>query len=115
MKIILHVIHKLRNDILKMIEPNTFHQKLFIHKNIEIDVWQIKSSDNWVNLFLKALPTKTFSKLINNIGIQRYKDSRNFKLKNSRKHNHVYIKRATNKNVTTLFFFSLKFCSVGFY
>ena len=90
-----------------MIEPNTFHQKLLIHKNIEIDVWQIKSSDNWVNLFLKALPTKTFYKLINNIGIQRYKDSRNF--------NHVYIKRATNKNVTTLnFFFRSSFVPLDF-
>jgi hypothetical protein len=31
MKIMLLVLHKLDEDILKVIEPNTFHQSSFIH------------------------------------------------------------------------------------
>ncbi|XP_031264650.1 uncharacterized protein LOC116122991 [Pistacia vera] len=37
-------------------------------QNREIDVKQIRSSDNLENLFTKALPTSTFEKLVYNIG-----------------------------------------------
>ena len=61
MKIMLRVLRKSKKDILKMIELNTFHQNSSIythelHNSGEINVQQIRSSDNLVDLFTKALP-----------------------------------------------------------
>jgi len=38
-----------------------------------LDVKQIRSSDNLTDLFTKTLPTATFKKLVNNIGMHRLK------------------------------------------
>jgi hypothetical protein len=45
-----------------------------LQKSGDIDVKQIRSSDNLVDLFTKTLPTATFKKLVNNIGMRRLKD-----------------------------------------
>jgi hypothetical protein len=45
-----------------------------LQKSGEIDVKQIRSSDNLSDLFTKALPTATFKKLVNNIGMRQLKD-----------------------------------------
>ena len=45
-----------------------------IQKNGEIDVQQIRSSDNLADLCTKALPTSTFRKLIYKIGMRQLKD-----------------------------------------
>ncbi|XP_075106938.1 uncharacterized protein LOC142179937 [Nicotiana tabacum] len=68
----------LTEDISKETEQNIFHQKfLFTHdhqQNGEIDVQQIRSSDNLEDLFTKALPTSTFEKLRHKIGMCRLRD-----------------------------------------
>ena len=73
MKIMLLVSHKLEDDILKVIEPITFHQSSFythkLQKSGDIDVKHIRSSDNLSDLFAKMLPTATFKK-INNTGMR---------------------------------------------
>ena len=45
-----------------------------LQKSGEIDVQQIRSSDNLADLFTKSLSTSTFKKLINKIGIPKLKD-----------------------------------------
>ena len=73
MKIMLLVSHKLEEDILKVIEPNTFHRNSFTHellKSSEIDVKQIRSNDNLSDLFTKTLPIAIFKKLVNNTGMR---------------------------------------------
>ena len=45
-----------------------------LQKNGEIDVQQIRSSDNLADLFIKALPTSTFRKLRYKIGMRQPKD-----------------------------------------
>ena len=45
-----------------------------LQKICEIDVQQIRSSDNLVDMFTKSLPTSTFQKLIYKIGMHRPKD-----------------------------------------
>ena len=45
-----------------------------LQKNGEIDVQQIRSSDNLADLFTKALPTSTFKKLIYKVGMRKVKD-----------------------------------------
>ena len=45
-----------------------------LQKSGEIDVQQICSSDNIVDLFIKSLPTSTFKKLIQKIGMCQLKD-----------------------------------------
>jgi len=60
-----------------VIEQNTFHRNFYTHElqNCgDIDVKQIRSSDNLADLFTKTLPTTTFKKLVNNIGMRRLKD-----------------------------------------
>jgi hypothetical protein len=45
-----------------------------LQKGGSIDMKQIQSSDNLTDLFTKTLPTVTFKKLVNNIGMRRLKD-----------------------------------------
>ena len=45
-----------------------------LQKSSEIDVQQIRSSDNLAYLFTKSLPTSTFKKLIHRIGMRQLKD-----------------------------------------
>ena len=45
-----------------------------LQQNGEIEVQQIRSSDNLADLFTKALPTSTFEKLRYKIGMRRLRD-----------------------------------------
>ena len=45
-----------------------------LQKSGEIDVQQIRSSDNLADLFTKSLTTSTFKKLIHKIGMRQLKD-----------------------------------------
>ncbi|XP_019241952.1 PREDICTED: uncharacterized protein LOC109221988 [Nicotiana attenuata] len=63
----------IKGDRIKHISPIFF----FTHdlqKNGEIDVQQVRSSDNLADPFTKALPTSTFEKLIYKIGMRRLRD-----------------------------------------
>ena len=51
-----------------------FFYTLVLQKNGEIDVQQIRSNDNLVDLFTKSLPTSTFKKLTYKIGMGQLKD-----------------------------------------
>ena len=57
----------------KHISPKFFYTH-DLQKNGEIDVQQIRSSDNLADLFTKALPTATFEKLVKGIGMRRLRD-----------------------------------------
>ena len=78
LKTMLHALRKSKEVTSKEIEPNTFHQNFSIHMSFrrigEIDVQQIRSSDNLADLFTKALPTSTFKKLIYKVGMRKVKD-----------------------------------------
>ena len=63
----------IKGDRTKHISPKFF----FTHdlqKNGEIDVQQVRSSDNLADLFTKALPTSIFEKLVYKIGMCRLRD-----------------------------------------
>jgi hypothetical protein len=63
----------IKGDRTKHISPKLF----FTHdlqKTGDINIQQIRSSDNLADLFTKALPTATFEKLVRNIGVRRLKD-----------------------------------------
>ncbi|KAL0347632.1 UNVERIFIED_CONTAM: hypothetical protein Scaly_1779200 [Sesamum calycinum] len=57
----------------KYISPKFFSTH-DLQKNGDIDVQQVRSSENLVDLFTKALPTAIFKKLIYNIGVRHFKD-----------------------------------------
>ena len=63
----------IKGDRTKHISPKIFftHE---LQKNGEIDVQQIRSSDNLADLFTEALPTSTFKKLIYKVGMRKVKD-----------------------------------------
>jgi hypothetical protein len=63
----------IKGDRTKHISPKFFYTHE-LQKSAEIDVKQIQSSDNLSDLFIKTLPTTTFKKLVNNIGMRRLKD-----------------------------------------
>jgi hypothetical protein len=63
----------IKGDRTKHISPKFFYTHE-LQKSGEIDVKQIRSSDNLSDLFTKTLPTATFKKLVNNIGMRRLKD-----------------------------------------
>ena len=66
----------IKRDRTKHISPKLF----FTHdlqKDSEIDVQQIRSTENLADLFTKALPTATFEKLVKGIGMRRFKDAVN--------------------------------------
>ncbi|KAL4310252.1 hypothetical protein GQ457_01G011530 [Hibiscus cannabinus] len=63
----------IKGDKTKHISPKFF----FTHdlqKNGDIDVQQIRSCDNFPDLFTKALPTASFEKLVYNIGLRCARD-----------------------------------------
>ncbi|XP_048615523.1 uncharacterized protein LOC125588288 [Brassica napus] len=63
----------IKGDRTKHILPKFF----FTHdlqKAKEVQVVQVRSSDNSVDLFTKSLPTSTFKKLIYQIGMHQLKD-----------------------------------------
>ena len=63
----------IKGDRTKNISPKVF----FIHKlqkSHEIEVNQIRSSDNVADLFTKSLPSSTFNKLTYDIGMSRVCD-----------------------------------------
>ncbi|KAL2235882.1 UNVERIFIED_CONTAM: hypothetical protein Sindi_1320400 [Sesamum indicum] len=63
----------IKGDRMKHISPKFF----FTHdlqKNGDIDVQQVRSSDNLADLLTKALPTAMFKKLVYNIGVRHLKD-----------------------------------------
>ena len=63
----------IKGDRTKHISPKFFYTNE-LQKNGEIDVQQIRSSDNLANLFTKSLPISTFKKLIDKIGMHQPKD-----------------------------------------
>ncbi|KAK9088738.1 hypothetical protein Scep_027820 [Stephania cephalantha] len=65
------MIHKM--DRTKHISPKFFYAHE-LQKNGEINVKQIRSSDNLADLFTKALPTTTFKRLTYGIGMRKLKD-----------------------------------------
>ena len=66
-------IAQIKGDRTKHISPKIFYTHE-LKKNGEIDVQQIRSSDNLADLFTKALPTSTFKKFIYKIGMRKVKD-----------------------------------------
>ena len=63
----------IKGDRTEHISPTFFYTNE-LQNNGEIDVQQIRSSDNLANLFTKALPTSTFIKLRYKIGMHQPKD-----------------------------------------
>ena len=63
----------IKGDRTKHISPKFFYTHE-LQKNGEIDVQQIRSSDNLADLFTKALRTSTFKKLIYKVGMPKVKD-----------------------------------------
>ena len=63
----------IKGDRTKHISPKFFYTHE-LQKNGEINVQQIRSSDNLTYLFTKSLPTSTFKKLIYKIGMRQLKD-----------------------------------------
>ena len=63
----------IKGDRTKHIHPKFFftHE---IQQRGEIDVCQIHSCENPANLFTKALPTPSFEKLVNKIGMRKLWD-----------------------------------------
>lgn len=64
----------IKEDKTKHISPKFFLTHA-LQKNGEIDMQQIRSSDNLADLFTKALPTTTFEKLVKRIEMRWLKDS----------------------------------------
>ena len=63
----------IKGDRTKHISPKFFYTHE-LQKSGEIDVQQIRSSDNLADLFTKSLSTSTFKKLIHMIRMRQLKD-----------------------------------------
>ncbi|GAV69385.1 hypothetical protein CFOL_v3_12886 [Cephalotus follicularis] len=63
----------IKGDRTKHISPKFFYTH-DLQKNGDIDVQQIRSSDNLADLFTKVLPGTTFKKLRHDIGMRQIKD-----------------------------------------
>ena len=63
----------IKGDKTKHISPKFFYTHE-LQKSSEIDIQQICSSDNLVDLFTKSLSISTFKKLTYNIGMRQLKD-----------------------------------------
>ena len=63
----------IKGDRTKHISPKFFYTHE-LQKNSDIDIKQIRSSDNLAELFTKSLPNATFKKIVYNIGMRRLKD-----------------------------------------
>ena len=70
----------IKGDRTKHISPKFFYTHE-LQKNGEIDVQQISSNDNLVDLFTKALPSTEFKKLVLQVGMRQLKDLQIEKLK----------------------------------
>ena len=73
-----HVLLILKNVILKEKGRSTFipsfSSPIELQQRGEIDVCQIHSCENPADLFTKALPTSSFEKLVNKIGMRKLRD-----------------------------------------
>ena len=63
----------IKGDRTKHISPKFFYTHE-LQKSGNIDVQQIRLSENLANLFTKSLPIATFKKIVYNIGMRRLKD-----------------------------------------
>ena len=66
----------IKGDRTKNISPKFFYTHELQYSG-EINVQHIRFSDNLVDLFIKALPTTTFKKLVLQIGMRQVKDLQN--------------------------------------
>ncbi|KAG7578737.1 Ribonuclease H-like superfamily [Arabidopsis thaliana x Arabidopsis arenosa] len=64
----------IKSDRTKHIPPRFFSYTQELEKNKEVDVQYIRSSDNAADLFTKALPTSTFRKHVQSIGMRHLRD-----------------------------------------
>ena len=64
----------IKGDLSKYISPKSFYTHE-LQNNGEIDVQQIRSSDNLADLFTNALSTATFKKLVYHIDMRQIKKS----------------------------------------
>ena len=62
----------IRGDRTKHISPKHFYTHE-LQKNDDINVQQIRSSDNVVDLFTKSLLNATFRKMVHKLGMRRFK------------------------------------------
>ena len=60
----------IKGDKTKHISPKFFYTHK-LQESQQVDVKQIRSSNNLADLFTKALPTSTFEKLVYGIGMRR--------------------------------------------
>ena len=63
----------IKSNITKHIAPKLFYPHE-LQKSGEINILQVKSCDNFADLFTKSLPTSTFQKYIHGIGMRRLRD-----------------------------------------
>jgi hypothetical protein len=63
----------IKGDRIKHISPKFFHTHQ-PQQNGDIHIQQIQSSDNFADLFTKALPTTRFRKLVNDIRMRKLTD-----------------------------------------
>ena len=63
----------IKGDRTKNISPKFFFTG-DLQNDGEIDIQQIRSSENLADMFTKSLPTTTFEKLTYSIGLRRLKD-----------------------------------------
>ena len=70
----------IKGDQTKHILPKFFYTHE-LQKDCEIDVQQIRSNDNLADLFTKSLPSATFKKLVQQVGMRQLKDLQIEKLK----------------------------------
>ncbi|KAJ9554079.1 hypothetical protein OSB04_018124 [Centaurea solstitialis] len=62
-----------KGDRTKHISPKLFYTH-DLQQNGDIDVQQIRSTENLADLFIKALPTSSFEKLVHKIGMRRLRE-----------------------------------------
>ena len=71
-------IAQLKGGSIKGDRTKHISSKLFyiheLQKNGDINMQQIRSSNNVTGLFIKSLPTATFKKMVHKVGMQRFKD-----------------------------------------
>ena len=92
----------IKGDRTKHLSPKFFYTHE-LQKSGEIDVQQIRLSDNLINLFTKSLPTSIFKKLTHKIGMRQLKD---IGMRGNMLMTRCYY--------TALFFPSSRFCPTGF-
>ncbi|GLS47131.1 hypothetical protein GCM10007884_51390 [Methylobacterium brachythecii] len=61
----------IKGDRTKHIPPKYFMYTHELEKSHEIEIQQVKSSENVADLFTKSLPTKIFQKMVYNIGMRQ--------------------------------------------